>query len=82
MLNTTTDTTAGALEARLLADGFRPGAPPTLPPEALAVDRQTLRRARCEACRARGLACRPYHHPATGRYRVLAVCACGHAVEF
>jgi hypothetical protein len=74
--------TAEALARQFAAEGFTPGQPAGLTAEALAVDRQIARQARCPRCRRRGMQVQTYHDGA-GRYRVLLSCAvCGAAEEF
>jgi hypothetical protein len=68
------------LAGRLAENGFRPGLPAHVTPEAQAIDQATAGRIRCPGCRRRGLAFQPY---CLGpRYRALGQCkACGTGME-
>jgi hypothetical protein len=70
--------TGGALRSRLRAAGFRPGTPPGLPAEALAIDLDCYSRMRCPLCGGR-LAVEPWTDGAS--YRLLSFCKCLFAVE-
>ncbi|MBY0525071.1 MAG: hypothetical protein K2R98_16825 [Gemmataceae bacterium] len=71
---------AKALEADLLAAGFRAGPPPYCKTRVLATDRLACRKMICGNCRHRGLDHRPFHRSLI--YRALAVCRrCGAAEE-
>jgi hypothetical protein len=60
--------TAKALDRELQRDGYTEGFPPGLSPIERAIDAAAARKARCPACRSRGLSARPFHKP--GSYRV------------
>jgi hypothetical protein len=77
---TTAPQTAEVIEQRLVAEGYRGGAPPHITAQSQAIDRRACRRLVCPACRKRSCVYRPF---TDGRgYRVLACCeACGAAEE-
>lgn len=72
--------TAARLIRLLELAGYSEGAPPRIRPESIAIDRASCRRGKCHHCGQRGMAYRPFHN-AEGRYRVLAVCSCGHGSQ-
>jgi hypothetical protein len=68
------------LEARLQAEGFRPGFPPYTQQATKDIDTKIYQRARCQHCRKRCLKCQPYHRGL--RYRMVLLCQrCGHREE-
>jgi hypothetical protein len=71
---------APRLFARLLEEGYAPGAPPTLTAWCLQIDQGLARRSLCPICRCRGLDFRPFHK---GRlYRIVCCClGCGYEEE-
>jgi hypothetical protein len=71
---------AKALRRQFLAEGFRPGIPPGLSAEVLAVDLGVYRRQRCGLCRRR-MKVKVYTDGT--RHRLLCGCrhGCGFAVE-
>jgi hypothetical protein len=75
---TTTPATAEALALLFRSEGFRPGIPPGLPAEVLAIDQRTYRRQRCPHC-PRRLAVRPWTDGA--RHRLLCSCPCVFGAE-
>ncbi len=75
------------LHADLLADGYRPGAPPPGPFGGQDIDAGVCAEAHCSACGRQGLDFHPYRRPAQegqrASYRAVAACpACGEAEEF
>jgi hypothetical protein len=72
--------TAKAIVRELERDEYREGFPPGLSPIARRIDAAAARKARCPACRSRGLTARPFHKP--GSYRVVCACpVCGAGEE-
>jgi hypothetical protein len=67
------------LRSLFRAAGYRPGRPPGLPAEVLAVDLRVYRRVRCPHCRRR-LTPRCWHNGVT--HRLLCACrTCGYGTE-
>jgi hypothetical protein len=77
--------TVADLEISILAEGFVPGTPPTLKADSRLIDSAMCKRMRCPVCRKAGMNYRPFHKrdrfTGQSRYRVLAVCNCGHGEE-
>jgi hypothetical protein len=78
MQRTISPATVEALRDLFRSEGYRPGVPPTLPAEVLAVDLGVYHRLRCQQCRRR-MKVRVY---TDGRsHRLLCGCRCGYGLE-
>jgi hypothetical protein len=81
--DTTPDFLPFRLAVRLVAQqGYRPDAPASVGPEAVAIDREAWSAGECERCGHRGLDVHPFQRDEDNAYLLLVACpGCCHTVQ-